>query len=70
MIARCSSSLALAQLGPVLLGRQRDLLDQVVSVLQGGLAGSSSADPAHFVHFHSAVALGMLVSSLQHQSGR
>ncbi|XP_075896591.1 focadhesin isoform X2 [Nelusetta ayraudi] len=69
-IARCSSSLALALLGPVLLGRQRDLLDQVVSALQSGLAGSSTADPSHFVHFHSAVALGMLVSSLCHHSGR
>lgn len=69
-IARCSSSLALSLLGPVLAGGRKDHLDQVVSVLQRGLAASPATDQSHFVLFHSAAALGMLLSSLDQRTGR
>lgn len=69
-IARSCSSVALSLLIPVLVVRQRDDLDQVLSVLQSGLPGSPTADDSQAVQFHSGVALGMLVSSLHLQSLR
>lgn len=69
-IARSCSSVALSLLVPVLVVRQRDDLDQVLSVLQSGLPSSPTADDSQAVQFHSGVALGMLLSSLHHQSLR
>ncbi|XP_069034005.1 focadhesin isoform X1 [Embiotoca jacksoni] len=66
-IARSCASLALSLLVPVLTVWQRDSLPQVVSALQAGLPGSSTADDSQAVQFHSGLALGMVLSGLQHQ---
>ncbi|XP_072232012.1 focadhesin isoform X2 [Leuresthes tenuis] len=66
-IARSCASLALSLLVPVLVVWQRDGLVQVLSALQAGLPGSSTADDSQAVQFHSGLALGMVLSSLHHQ---
>ncbi|KAM6909393.1 focadhesin [Xenentodon cancila] len=66
-IARSCASLALSLLVPVLVVWQRDGLVQVLSALQAGLPGSPTADDSQAVQFHSGLALGMVLSSLQHQ---
>ncbi|XP_061566446.1 focadhesin isoform X2 [Cololabis saira] len=66
-IARSCASLALSLLVPVLVVWQRDALVQVLSALRAGLPGSPSADDSQTVQFHSGLALGMVLSSLQHQ---
>ncbi|XP_039996604.1 focadhesin [Xiphias gladius] len=66
-IARSCASLALSLLVPVLVVWQRDALVQVLSALQAGLPGSPTADDSQAVQFHSGLALGMVLSSLQHQ---
>uniref|UniRef100_UPI0037E81FBB focadhesin n=1 Tax=Semicossyphus pulcher TaxID=241346 RepID=UPI0037E81FBB len=66
-IARSCASLALSLLVPVLVVWQRDGLVQVLSALRAGLPGSPTADDSQAVQFHSGLALGMVLSSLQHQ---
>ncbi|XP_068443622.1 focadhesin [Clinocottus analis] len=66
-IARSCASLALSLLVPVLVVWQTDGLGQVLSTLQAGLPGFPTADDSQAVHFHSGVALGMVLSSLHHQ---
>ncbi|KAF1380319.1 hypothetical protein PFLUV_G00162410 [Perca fluviatilis] len=66
-IARSCASLALSLLVPVLVVWQRDSLAQVLSALQAGLPGSPTADDSQAVQFHSGLALGMVLSSLQQQ---
>ncbi|KAM9335629.1 focadhesin [Symphorus nematophorus] len=66
-IARSCASLALSLLVPVLVVWQRNGLVQVLSVLQAALPGSPTADDSQAVQFHSGLALGMVLSSLQHQ---
>ncbi|XP_029310314.1 focadhesin [Cottoperca gobio] len=66
-IARSCASLALSLLVPVLVVWQRDGLMQVLSALQAGLPGSTTADDSQAVQFHSGLALGMVLSSLHHQ---
>uniref|UniRef100_A0A3Q3R8V0 Uncharacterized protein n=1 Tax=Monopterus albus TaxID=43700 RepID=A0A3Q3R8V0_MONAL len=63
-IARSCASLALSLLVPVLVVWQRDGLVQVLSVLQAGLPGAPTADDSQAVQFHSGLALGMVLSSL------
>uniref|UniRef100_A0A3P9NBD4 Focadhesin n=1 Tax=Poecilia reticulata TaxID=8081 RepID=A0A3P9NBD4_POERE len=67
-IARSCASLALSLLVPVLVMWQRDALVQVLSALQAGLPDASSADDSQAVQFHSGLAVGMVLSSLHHQS--
>uniref|UniRef100_A0A8C9XIW8 Focadhesin n=1 Tax=Sander lucioperca TaxID=283035 RepID=A0A8C9XIW8_SANLU len=64
-IARSCASLALSLLVPVLVVWQRDGLAQVLSALQASLPGSPTADDSQAVQFHSGLALGMVLSSLQ-----
>ncbi|KAA8579270.1 hypothetical protein FQN60_017486 [Etheostoma spectabile] len=66
-IARSCASLALSLLVPVLVVWQRDGLSQVLSALRAGLPGSPTADDSQAVQFHSGLALGMVLSSLQQQ---
>uniref|UniRef100_A0A671UN57 Focadhesin n=1 Tax=Sparus aurata TaxID=8175 RepID=A0A671UN57_SPAAU len=66
-IARSCASLALSLLVPVLVVWHKDDLVQVLSVLQAGLPGTPTADDSQAVQFHSGLALGMVLSSLQHQ---
>ncbi|XP_037832377.1 focadhesin isoform X2 [Kryptolebias marmoratus] len=66
-IARSCASLALSLLVPVLVVWQRDGVVQVLSALKAGLPGSPTADDSQAVQFHSGLALGMVLSSLQHQ---
>uniref|UniRef100_A0A8C9XL92 Focadhesin n=1 Tax=Sander lucioperca TaxID=283035 RepID=A0A8C9XL92_SANLU len=66
-IARSCASLALSLLVPVLVVWQRDGLAQVLSALQASLPGSPTADDSQAVQFHSGLALGMVLSSLQQQ---
>ncbi|KAM4714416.1 focadhesin isoform 2-T3 [Anableps anableps] len=66
-IARSCASLALSLLVPVLVVWQRDALVQVLSALQAGLPDSPSADDSQAIQFHSGLALGMVLSGLQHQ---
>ncbi|XP_056225710.1 focadhesin isoform X1 [Seriola aureovittata] len=66
-IARSCASLALSLLVPVLVVWQRDGLVQVLSALKAGLPGSPTADDSQAVQFHSGLALGMVLCSLQHQ---
>uniref|UniRef100_A0A087XI00 Focadhesin n=1 Tax=Poecilia formosa TaxID=48698 RepID=A0A087XI00_POEFO len=67
-IARSCASLALSLLVPVLVMWQRDALVQVLSALQAGLPDAPSADDSQAVQFHSGLAVGMVLSSLHHQS--
>ncbi|XP_054914412.1 focadhesin isoform X2 [Poeciliopsis prolifica] len=67
-IARSCASLALSLLVPVLVMWQRDALVQVLSALQAGLPDAPSADDSQAVQFHSGLAMGMVLSSLHHQS--
>uniref|UniRef100_A0A3B3YQ01 Uncharacterized protein n=2 Tax=Poecilia mexicana TaxID=48701 RepID=A0A3B3YQ01_9TELE len=67
-IARSCASLALSLLVPVLVMWQRDALVQVLSALQAGLPDVPSADDSQAVQFHSGLAVGMVLSSLHHQS--
>ncbi|XP_019955729.2 focadhesin isoform X1 [Paralichthys olivaceus] len=66
-IARSCASLALSLLVPVLVVWQRDGLVQVLTALKAGLPGSTAADDSQAVQFHSGLALGMVLTSLQHQ---
>ncbi|KAI4808283.1 hypothetical protein KUCAC02_000347, partial [Chaenocephalus aceratus] len=66
-IARSCASLALSLLVPVLVVWQREGLLQVLSALQAGLPGSSSAEDSQALQFHSGLALGMVLSSLHQQ---
>ncbi|KAM8747268.1 focadhesin [Acanthopagrus schlegelii] len=66
-IARSCASLALSLLVPVLVVWHKDDLVQVLSVLQAGLPCAPTADDSQAVQFHSGLALGMVLSSLQHQ---
>ncbi|XP_043953730.1 focadhesin isoform X1 [Gambusia affinis] len=67
-IARSCASLALSLLVPVLVMWQKDALVQVLSALQAGLPDAPSADDSQAVQFHSGLAMGMVLSSLHHQS--
>ncbi|XP_037537542.1 focadhesin [Nematolebias whitei] len=66
-IARSCASLALSLLVPVLVVWQRDSLVQVVSALKAGLPDSPTADDSQAIQFHSGLALGTVLSSLQRQ---
>uniref|UniRef100_A0A8C6P7N1 Focadhesin n=1 Tax=Nothobranchius furzeri TaxID=105023 RepID=A0A8C6P7N1_NOTFU len=66
-IARSCASLALSLLVPVLVVWKKDGLVQVLSALQACLPGSPAADDSQAVQFHSGLALGLVLSSLQHQ---
>ncbi|XP_068163845.1 focadhesin isoform X2 [Antennarius striatus] len=66
-IARSCASLALSLVVPVMVVWQRDSLDQVLSVLQDSLPGSSTTDDSQAVQFHCGLALGLVLSSLHHQ---
>ncbi|KAF3836782.1 hypothetical protein F7725_004246 [Dissostichus mawsoni] len=57
-IARSCASLALSLLVPVWWWQREGLL-QVLSALQAGLPGSSSAEDSQSLQFHSGLALGM-----------
>uniref|UniRef100_A0A1A7WHK4 Focadhesin n=1 Tax=Iconisemion striatum TaxID=60296 RepID=A0A1A7WHK4_9TELE len=66
-IARSCASLALSLLVPVLVVWKKDGLVQVLSALRACLPGSPTADDSQAVQFHSGLALGLVLSSLQHQ---